>query len=524
MAWTFDANNGCVRYESQGMTVSLRALNDASAIACREVEDFLPLWLYEWTDYWVECRGASELFATFGGEAAADGPTPHLKHYAYQNQLGHSRIVITVDGEKLPPLEVEVISRKLDKPPGDPLHYPTFYHRLRIDLNRRIASLPFEFSAPTYHLVEEINEPPAPLFLFWFLKQNAERLMSAVNTVLHTSHRCLTEEEEFLPIAQAFEITPRTLQAIAEHPEYLHFPISQFPNFPTPSHVFQSLLADTFDTPENRFVKHFLTVLCNTQHATRNTHDVFASLQLALRAPLFDDVGELLYFPTASQVLLKRDGYRELLQLWREFNLARQPTFFRDVQDSMDARDVATMYEYWCFFALAERLAASFDALRVAYCVSTSDGEGLAWNVEAVFGDTGYRLVYNRSFSRGRGSYSVGLRPDFSLFHGNKLEVVFDAKFRFDERDVEELGREADTEEAGMQMDTERLAKRADLYKMHTYRDALRCRAAVVLFPAMEESDRMYRTDGTVQKRISLDELLGGEVEGVGAIGFIPTG
>jgi hypothetical protein len=508
--WCFD--NGCVSFESEKWTVSLRAINDVGAIMQREVEGFFPLWLYEWTDYWVECRRASELSVTFGGERAADGPTPNLKHYAYQNQIGHSRIVITIDGEELPPLEVEVISRKLDKPPGDPLHYPTFYDNLRSDLTRRIASLPFEFSAPTFHFVEEVNEPPTPLFLSWFLRQNAERLRSAVNTILHNPHRLLTGEEEFLPISQAFEITPRTLQAIVEHPEYLHFP--------TPSHVLQSLPADTFDTPENRFVKHFLTVLCNTQYAIRNRHDVFGFLQLNLHAPLFDDVGEMLCFPAASQVLLKRDGYRELLQLWREFNLSRQPTFFCDAQESIDARDVATMYEYWCFFELAERLASSLYTLH--FTLYTSDAEGLAWNVEAVFGDTAYRLVYNRSFSRGRGSYSVGLRPDFSLFHGDQLQVVFDAKFRFDERDVEELGREVDAEDAGMPMDAERLAKRADLYKMHTYRDALRCRAAVVLFPG--ESDRMYLTDGTVRRDVILTELLSGQVEGVGAMGFIPTG
>jgi len=516
--WRFDG--GCVKCESEKWTVSLRAINDASAIVHREAEGFFPFWLYEWTDYWVECRGASELSVTFGGEPAADGPTPHLKHYTYQNQIGHSRIVITMDGETLPPLDVEVISRKLDKPPGDPLHYPTFYHHLRSDLTRRLASLPFEFSAPTFHFVEEVSEPPTPLFLAWFLRQHAERLTSAVNTILHNPHRRLTQEEEFLPIAQAFEITPRTLQAIVEHPEYLHCPISHFPNFPTPSHVLQSLPADTFDTPENRFVKHFLTALLETQYALRPTRDVAAFLQLALRAPLFDEVGEMLSLPTASQVLLKCDGYRELLQLWREFHLARQPTFFRDAQEAIDARNVATMYEYWGFFALAERLATLFQSSRFTFHVSLA--EGLGWNTEAVFGDTAYRLVYNRSFSRGRGSYSVGLRPDFSLFHGNQLQVVFDAKFRFDERDVEELGREADAEDAGMPMDAERLAKRADLYKMHTYRDALRCRAAVVLFPG--ESDNMYLTDGTMRKSVTLDELLNGQVEGVGVMGFIPTG
>ncbi|MCS6859208.1 MAG: DUF2357 domain-containing protein, partial [Abditibacteriales bacterium] len=311
-------------------------------------------------------------------------------------------------------------------------------------------------------------------------------------------------------------------QAVAEQPAYLQQTMQAGCLRYRPSRVLQALPADTFDTPENRFIKHFLNLLLNMTDRAGRDAPPLPTIQLALRAPLFDEVGDMLYFPAASQVLLKRDGYRELLQLWREFHLARQPTFFRDVQEYIDARDVATMYEFWCFFALTEHLVPALHASRITYHVSTSDDEGLAWNVEAVFGDTGYRLVYNRSFARGRGSYSVGLRPDFSLFHGNKLEVVFDAKFRFDERDVAELGREADAEDARMPMDAERLAKRADLYKMHTYRDALRCRAAVILFPG--KSDTMYLTDGTAKKGVTLHELLSAKMEGVGAMGFVPTG
>jgi hypothetical protein len=116
------------------------------------------------------------------------------------------------------------------------------------------------------------------------------------------------------------------------------------------------------------------------------------------------------------------------------------------------------------------------------------------------------------------------LRPDFSLLRGDELLAVFDAKFRLDERDVEELSGETDAEEARMQVDAERLAKRADLYKMHAYRDALRCCAAVVLFPATSERDRTYLTDGTMRRDMRIDELLKGKVEGIGAMGFIPTG
>jgi hypothetical protein len=61
----------------------------------------------------------------------------------------------------------------------------------------------------------------------------------------------------------------------------------------------------------------------------------------------------------------------------------------------------------------------------------------------------------------------------------------------------------------------ETTAKRADLYKMHTYRDALGVRAAVVVYPG--ETCRFY---SMYERSISptLHSLLIGELSGVGVL------
>ena len=84
-------------------------------------------------------------------------------------------------------------------------------------------------------------------------------------------------------------------------------------------------------------------------------------------------------------------------------------------------------------------------------------------------------LYYQRTFPRGRGSYSVDLRPDFALDLGSRL-LLFDAKYR------------AETaEEFGTVPSGERTFERDDLYKMHTYRDAITAAAAAfVLYPGDE--------------------------------------
>ncbi len=50
------------------------------------------------------------------------------------------------------------------------------------------------------------------------------------------------------------------------------------------------------------------------------------------------------------------------------------------------------------------------------------------------------------------------------------------------------------------------VAKKADLYKMHTYRDALHASAAIVLYPGSTEI--FYRTDASVSNIINWDELV----------------
>jgi predicted component of viral defense system (DUF524 family) len=233
-------------------------------------------------------------------------------------------------------------------------------------------------------------------------------------------------------------------------------------------------------------------------------------LEMVLHDPLFDEVGEMVYFPATSQVLLKRSGYRELLELYRQYLNSKRPAFFRDLQEAIDSRDVATLYEYWCFFDLVKRLEAMLGKAKLQLAVR--EAGDLKWGVKANFGDTGYTLIYNRHFAHKKGSYSVPLRPDFALMKGDQARVVFDAKFRFEIKSLAEKGTEEDEYDMDVASgDVKRVVKHADLYKMHTYKDALGIALAVVLYPGTEE--RFYWEDKEEEKEA-----------GVGAIPLVPEG
>jgi len=116
----------------------------------------------------------------------------------------------------------------------------------------------------------------------------------------------------------------------------------------------------------------------------------------------------------------------------------------------------------------------------------------------------------------------------------NKPEVVFDAKFRFDDDDVKKLKEmseageakanktiDAEIDTAQQKGDVERLAKHADICKMHTYRDALKCRAAVILFPGTERV--FYCIDGTKEDNPCLSNIVRNNGwKGVGALRLVP--
>jgi predicted component of viral defense system (DUF524 family) len=171
------------------------------------------------------------------------------------------------------------------------------------------------------------------------------------------------------------------------------------------------------------------------------------------------------------------------------------------------------LYEYWCFFQLLDAVAVALDTPVDARQFIKE--EGGVFKVDIKGGSGGVvgqaTVYYNRSFGHGPGgSYSVTLRPDYTVELPDGRRFVFDAKYKYD-RPGEFISRELDAEEE--RDEEERLTyKRGDLYKMHTYRDALGAQAVFVLYPGNEF--QAYNQDGSKLYRPS---ELTQNFEGVGA-------
>lgn len=482
--------------------------------------------IFEWTEYLLKGPGLQQVKL---GSQRLPALDQGLYKFELKNQVGRLRLTLINQGRRYQ-LPVAVLSPKYPSP-GSHL---AFLGALLEDLIKRSAALPFAITQSTAFAADESPEPPTLLFVYHFLRQYWAELQAALETILASPHRSLIYRDELLPLAQAADVDAPVLEAILTQPQFLartsqDLPVARALNGLAPTHLWQSLAEETFDTPPNRFAGHFLAELAGWSARLAETgwladhlpalEVIRDELAFARGHSLWQDVGPLNRFPAENQVLLKRRGYREWTDLWRRFHLARLPVW-RQAQEAIDARDIATLYEIWCFFALVGRIAKVL-TLSPAECrwqLDLADDAGLGYKSRVIFGRTGYKLTYNETFGHGRRrSYSVSLRPDFTLHGPDGLRLIFDAKFRFDRTVFEPT--ESDEVEPG-----QRVAKQADLYKMHTYRDALGAQAALTLYPG--DRDVFYHTDALPDRGINWPEdwpaLLGGAWTGIGAVTLFP--
>lgn len=299
-----------------------------------------------------------------------------------------------------------------------------------------------------------------------------------------------------------------------------------------------------YNTAENRFVKRVLEdalwiVEQIREIAGKRKPNEFVSqlvsqcdemegkLQPIARDRFWRTVGDMVHVPTGSAVLQRRRGYRQVYKHFIKSRLSsRVPIDSTDLRDLLEAKDIAQLYELWCYFALIREVTKILGPpSKLGRTDSDAMQVSLRWEHETNWSN-GTRVVFNPRFSRSRPNarfaYSVPLRPDYAIeVAGGKNEGLhlFDAKFRV-ERIVAALA-EADASDETEQIGREErngTFKIADLYKMHTYRDSIaNARSVCALYPG--DRFAFFAATGKFENAIQLPEQL----DGVGAIPLSPT-
>lgn len=456
----------------------------------------------------------------------------------FGSYVGRTYLTVEVDGVRSLPINIEVRSKKIG--------YADEYAAMMADLSEDCSALIYDLRSPV-HQTFEISSIERKtfyedfLFLEYLFKEG--NLPAAYHRIKESPKTQLIDEREFVPIGLAQSMEVEDLMDIVSMPQYLTRVSNPPPKWPdamynyVPLEVWETQSVETLDILENRFVKFLLEqvsdLILKLQESYNYEGYINDRLQYFheeitdyLNDEWLKDISPLTSIPMNSQILQKKEGYRDIYYYYLNFEFAFQFKW-EDLEDNLKASEkrMSQLFEYWCFFRLINALKDMAQIETNENNLVELSNEG--WEIKLKQGrkskinfsliddketQHNFELYYNRGFSR-RGkpesrSYSLPFRPDYTILYkapeNEKPKYLhFDAKYRsqkeledfsFDEVKTEQEVSDDFTEEDEKKLneikkqETSRKYKNADIYKMHTYKDGiLNSLGAYVLYPGEKE-------------------------------------
>ncbi len=434
------------------------------------------------------------------------------------------------DGASAP---VEIICTKIG--------YVGDFRALLEQVGHEVVELLLTVGTPTgIPLASSGDLSASPLAFLFHLRSllASHELPDAIESILRRPHERLGEDRQegfvwefrhpdVAAMSRATEYLP-DVSATARSPAFLPVPIRYDGRSRSVSR----------DTQENRYVKALLEdIVRRAESGIRDLRDagsLAAMRELVIHAdrirewlsrPLWREVGPFRQMPSNSQVLQRRSDYRRVFDADMRLHLGLRLPWSPNTNDADstfgDMRPIDVLYEYWCFLVIRRLVASicgsaiepldsllvrSMNGFRLQLARGKESKTVFRWAI-AEKATCQVELYFNRHFASAAGavegrSYSVGLRPDVSLCIeriqtgavGARHWLHFDAKYRR-EIDVAALVGATDDSLSGGDpcARIEETYKRADLYKMHTYRDAIiSTRGAYALFPSLTGGESIF--------------------------------
>lgn len=428
---------------------------------------------------------------------------------------------------------------------------PHMYEAMLDELTDYYAGLVFSFGTPAGQHYEKSgigldSAFIAYLFLKKYLKDSSPDIDAIADIFWHDPHRkieidcipCGLQDCTTLNAAIVERILNSPMSVMGNSHPLQATPLGRLLKNKTGKPLYPQSAArenkfHSLDTHENRFIKFFLQQLLwklETISAALNQESVsyfnpdigenidslHKSINHFLAHNMWQDVGPMQFVPVNSQVLQKKEGYRQLFALYSLLQLATRCDFLQtDFKNLVEIKDVPTLYEYWCFFQIKCALDTFFTPTGIGRLVYESPVEHTLTTGLCITYPDGINLYFNKPYAGSSGvcdpmaktnayrtgpSYSQGFRPDIVL-EKNGRKLIFDAKYK---------GRKGGGFYGGDDENSVWCWKPEDINKMHTYREAITGVAgSFVLFPGA--TSIIYPENG-------LDRIF----EGVGAFCLRP--
>lgn len=397
----------------------------------------------------------------------------------YKNEIGRSeiQIIYKVDKEtRTFRFGFEVLSTKLD--------YHEHWRTIVEDIEREYRMLSLDYMRRTFHGFSPDQNGEHPDIVWWSVFEGEQqKFIKACKSIIDRPRHRLHGEEVYLR-ADKLKQTPHNIEnRLAEHrkePAYLY-------------RVEQHILSN--DTQENRFLKFALHQISKRYEdlrqrieAVKTASGTMKSAMLATSEtlkrlqhhPFFRTIGRFKGINQESMVLQKATGYSQVYRTW---NLLRRAYSLNDGLYRLQTKDIATLYEIWCFIEVSHIVKAQLhlDDEDVEHRNRMEMNGIFSWELgkgehsRILFRKDGVELaelVYNPKNADTEND-NVGMKdlivptvpqkPDIvlqltknDLQQGMKMTYLFDAKYRIDGKDK------------GVDVPPE-----GAINQMHRYRDAI---------------------------------------------------
>ena len=397
----------------------------------------------------------------------------------YKNEIGRSeiQIIYKVDKEtRAFRFGFEVLSTKLD--------YHEHWRTIVEDIEREYRMLSLDYMRRTFHGFSPDQNGEHPDIVWWSVFEGEQqKFIKACKSIIDRPRHRLHGEEVYLR-ADKLKQTPHNIEnRLAEHrkePAYLY-------------RVEQHILSN--DTQENRFLKFALHQISKRYEDLRQRIEAVKTASGTMKAamlatsetlkrlqhhPFFRTIGRFKGISQESMVLQKATGYSQVYRTW---NLLRRAYSLNDGLYRLQTKDIATLYEIWCFIEVSHIVKAQLhlDDEDVEHRNRMEMNGIFSWELgkgehsRILFRKDGVELaelVYNPKNADTEND-NVGMKdlvvptvpqkPDIvlqltknDLQQGMKMTYLFDAKYRIEGKDK---GVDVPPEDA--------------INQMHRYRDAI---------------------------------------------------
>lgn len=433
---------------------------------------------------------------------------------SYGNYVGKTNIRICYKNKEIFNLVLEVRSSKMD--------YEADYKRMIIELSNFNNGLLYSTNSPVYQLFEMSDEQKEHMKYQYYMYLESlfseDNLPFTYNYLIRNMNSRLESYKQNVPIQFASNIDISNITNYLKSDNLQRNTIySHLPSY-VPLKVDNIKHIKTINTPENQFFKYFLELVNNIieelfelfeQGYPNERLQIFKSITDGYLSNIkFKEISRLDYLPLNSQVLQKKEGYKEILEYYFKLENTYN-TVWEDVNNLIKGHEkkIYDLYERWCYFQLIE-IISEITGQKIEYeDVFILNTDSQIYDIQTGFNHKIHfdcpnkfnkpltiELWYNKQFNGCKNeekfsSYSINLRPDYTILieYENSFKLIhFDAKYKkvlFD--DEEDVNKNIDHTQA-------------DIAKMHAYYDGIRNSVgAYILYPG-NNPETYYKYDNNI--------------------------